>query len=121
MQAVNARDGNLWDVIDDFLVATGVDGYLEIDLHAGMDLKKLKQHYGDKTTFYGNLDCGNILSFGSTEDIKRHIIDCIEAGLGNGGHILCASNAITASISLENYLTVVNAYRNYFNLKPVSL
>ena len=36
--AVNASDGNLWGVIDAFLVESGVDGYLEIDLHAGMDV-----------------------------------------------------------------------------------
>ena len=114
--AINASDGNLWPVIEDFLLGCEVDGYLEIDMHAGMDLRKLKCAYGERITFYGNLDCGNILSFGSTQAVRRHTIDCLEAGMGNGGHILCAGNAITASIPLVNYVAVVNAYRDTFGL-----
>ncbi len=116
--AVNASDGDLWPVIDDFLIGCGVDAYLEIDLHAGMDLRRLKSEYGNRITFYGNLDCGIELSFGTPEVVRRHTIDCLEAGqgTGNGGHILCASNAITASVPLENYLAAVNAYRDFFGL-----
>ncbi len=114
--AVNASDGNLWSVIDDFLVASGVDGYLEIDLHAGMDLKKLKDEYGDAVTFLGNMDCGNTLSFSSPEEIRDATIKCIEAGLGNGGHIFTASNAITDSVPVENYFAMVNAFREYWSM-----
>ena len=114
--AVNASDGNLWPVIGDFLYGCGVDGYLEIDLQAGMDLAQLKAAHGDRITFYGNLDCGNVLSFGTPEDVARHARECLEKGLGNGGHILCASNAITASVPLPNYLAIVNTYRDMFAL-----
>jgi Uroporphyrinogen decarboxylase (URO-D) len=119
--AINASDGDLWSVLDDFLIGCEVDGYLEIDMHAGMDLRKLKERYGDRITFYGNLDCGNILSFGSPEQIKRHTIECVEAGQGNGGHILSASNAITPSITFENYLVVVDTYRDMFHLDKLKL
>jgi hypothetical protein len=122
--AVNASDGDLWPVIDDFLFGCGVDGYLEIDLHAGMDLRCLKVAYGDRITFYGNLDCGIELSFGTPQVARQHTRDCLEAGLGTGalagGHILCASNAITASVPLENYLAVLNAYRDFFGLPAFS-
>jgi hypothetical protein len=114
--AVNASDGNLWPVIDDFLFGCEVDGYLEIDVHAGMDLGELKEICRNRITLYGNLDCGTILSFGSRGDVRRHTVACVEAGMGDGGHILCASNAVTASVSMENYLTVVNTYRDYFGL-----
>jgi len=114
--AVNATDGNLWSLIDDFLTGCEVDGYIEIDFFAGMDLGKLKKRFGDSITFFGNLDCGNILSFGSVEKVKEHTRECLEKGWGNGGHILCASNAITASVPLENYLAIYEAYRGFFNL-----
>ncbi len=114
--AINASDGDLWPVIDDFLLASGVDAYLEIDLHAGMDLGRLKALYGDRITFYGNLDCGIELSFGTPALVRQHTLDCLQAGWGNGGHILCASNAITASVPLENYLAAMNAYRDFFEL-----
>jgi len=116
MRAVNASDGNLWSVIEDFLIGCEVDGYLEIDLHAGMDLRKLKVAYGDRVTLYGNLDCGNTLSFGTEDEVRRHVIECLEAGAGRGGHILCASNAITESVPLRNYVAVIRAYREFFVL-----
>jgi len=119
--AVNASDGDLWSVIDDFLLGCEVDGYLEIDLHAGMDLRRLKELYGDRVTFFGNLDCGNTLSFGSRDDVRRHTIECLEAGAGNGGHILCASNAITESVPLGNYLAMIAAYREVFGLPPLEV
>jgi len=98
-----------------------VDGYIEIDRFAGMDLARLKREYGDRVTFYGNMDCGNTLSFGSPEVIRAETVRCIEDGLGSGGHIFCASNAITASVSLENYLAMVNAYRDFFGLSRLVL
>lgn len=115
--AVNASDGNLWPVLDDFLFACGVDGYLEIDWHAGMDMARLKAVCRRRVALYGNLDCGNVLSFGTPDDVRRHTLACLEAGMGDGGHILCASNAITASVPLANYLAVVNAYREVFGLR----
>ncbi|MHB9070998.1 MAG: uroporphyrinogen decarboxylase family protein [Sedimentisphaerales bacterium] len=119
--AVNASDGNLWPVIDDFLIGCEVDGYLEIDMHAGMDLRKLKKLYGDRVTLYGNLDCGNILSFGSESDIAGHVRKCLLAGMGTGGHIFCASNAVTSSIPLSNYITVIRSYRKFFGLPQLML
>jgi uroporphyrinogen decarboxylase len=118
--AINASDGNLWPVLDDFLFGCEVDGYLEIDLHAGMTMEKLKPICRGRVTLYGNMDCGNTLSFCTPAEVRRATIDCIEAGRGDGGHILCASNAITASVPLENYLAAVNAYREVFCLPPLA-
>jgi len=120
LYCTNTSDGNLWPVIDDFLIASEVDGYLEIDLHAGMDLPRLKARFGDRITFFGNLDCGNVLSFSSPDEVRRHVVDCLDAGRPTG-HVLCASNAVTESVPLANYLAVVAAYRDYFRLPPLSL
>ena len=119
--AINASDGNLWPVIDDFLVNSGVDGYIEIDMRAGMELKKLKTEYGHMITLYGNMDCGEVLSFAEPEEIRNYTIECIENGWSNGGHIFTASNAITGSVKLENYMSMVNAYRDIFNLPPLKV
>ena len=119
--AFNASDGHLWPVIEDFLFGCEVDGYLEIDMHAGMEMSKLKQICRGRITLYGNLDCGNTLSFGSRDDVRKHTRACLESGLGDGGHILCASNAITASVPLDNYLTVIDTYRDMFGMTKFRL
>lgn len=118
--AVNASDGNLWSVIDDFLIGSGVDAYGEIDDKAGMKLSLLKEKYGDKITFFGNIDCGLVLSYATPEEIAAQTVRCIEDGWG-GGHVFTASNAISSSVTLENYLAMVNAYRAYFRLPPVKI
>ena len=119
--AVNASDGDLWRVIDDFLLGCNVDGYLEIDMFAGMDMARLKEQFGDRITFFGNMDCGNVLSFSQPEDIARITIEIIQAGSGHGGHIFCASNAITKSVPTENYMAMVNAYRRHFDLPEIAV
>lgn len=119
--SVNATDGNLWTVIDDFLIGCGVDCYLEIDMNAGMDLKKLKQQFGERITFLGNMDCGTVLTFSTPEEIAELTEQIIEDGWGKGGHIFTASNAITASVSLENYMAMVNAYRRKFSLDEIRI
>lgn len=120
--AVNASDGNLWSVLDDFLLKTEVDGYLEIDLHAGMDLERLKAAYGARITFLGNMDCGNTLSFASPAEIRQATRLCLEQGAGRaGGHIFCASNAITASVPPANYLAMAQAYRDWCGLPALKL
>lgn len=119
-RAINASDGNLWPVIDDFLIGSNVDGYVEIDKHAGMELKPLKERYGSRITFIGNIDCGTLMTFGTPEQIRREAHQCLEDGWGEGGHIFCCSNAITASVPLANYIALVNAYREYFGLPPFS-
>lgn len=115
--AVNTSDGDLWSVIDDFLLGTGVDGYMEIDQSAGMDLSRLKGRFGDKITFVGNIDCGNLLSFAMEDEVRKATVSCIEAGLGSGGHIFTASNAISESVPLRNYVAMVDAYRDFWGLK----
>ena len=119
--SVNATDGDIWPVIDDFLTGCGVDCYLEIDMKAGMDLEKLKERFGKRITFLGNMDCGTVLTFSTPEEIASLTNEIIDAGWGDGGHIFTASNAITASVPLENYMAMVNAYRERFGLEPVAV
>ena len=120
--SINASDGNLWSVIDGYLVKSGVDGCIEIDSRASMDLAKLKAGFGKTITFYGNMDCGEVLSFYSPDEIREITVRCIEDGrIGGGGHVFCSSNAITASVPPENYFTMVNAYMDYFGLPKIRI
>lgn len=119
--SVNATDGNLWPVIDDFLIGCEVDAYLEIDLSAQMDLKQLKERYGDRILFFGNMDPGRVLSFAAPEEVRALTFEILDAGWGGGGHIFCTSNAITASVPVVNYLAMVNAYREKFRLPALEL
>jgi hypothetical protein len=98
--AVNASDGDLWCLIDDFLIGCEVDGHLEIDMFAGMDLARLERRFGDRARFYGNMDCGNVLSFASEARVADTTREILRAGWGSGGHISCCSNANSESTAM---------------------
>lgn len=110
----NTTDGDVWPVIEDLLVATHVDGYGEIDKAAGMDLGRLKAEYGDRICFVGNLDIRHTLCSGAPQDARREMISCIEAGWGQGGHVIMTSNVVHHDVKPENYLAALQAHRDYF-------
>lgn len=110
----NTSDGDLWPILDDFLIETHVDGFGEIDQAAGMDLPRLKQKYGDRICFVGNLDIRWTFTRGTPEDCRKAMIRCIQEGWGRGGHIICTSNLVHKDVKPENYLAAIDAYHSYF-------
>jgi hypothetical protein len=114
--ATNASDGNLWPILDDFLLGAEVDGFEEIDIVAGMDLARLKAAYGDRITFIGNMDIRHLLTSGTREQVHEAAFRCLDAGRPNGGHILMSSNCIHESVRTDLFLAYVEAYRESFGL-----
>lgn len=109
----NSSDGNLWPIIDDFLINSEMDGMMEIQESAGMNIKKLKELYGDKICFNGCVDSQNLLVYGNPSDVKREtkrIIDTLSPG---GGHILSSSNSIYPGVKPENFFAMLEIGRKY--------
>ena len=109
----NASDGDLWPILDDFLLGAEVDAYEEIDPIAGMDLVRLKAQYGDRICLIGNMDIRHLLTSGTPEQVREATFRCLEAGRPNGGHILMSSNCIHESVKLELFMAYVEAYHEY--------
>ena len=57
-------DGNLNPILDE-LVNAGIKGLNPIDPLGEMDIAKIKEKYGDKLILIGNVDCSNLLPFGT--------------------------------------------------------
>jgi uroporphyrinogen decarboxylase len=105
-------DGNIWEIFD-MIVATGVNGVHPIDPLGGMDLGEAKAKYGDRICIMGNVDCGDLLSWGSREAVREAVKDCIrKAGVG-GGYICMSSNSIHGAVNPQNYVAMVNAVKEY--------
>ena len=106
----NTSDGDLWPILDDFLLETRVDGFGEIDKAAGMGLPRLKREYGHRICFVGNLDIRWTFTRGTPQDCREEMVKCIHDGWGNGGHIICTSNLVHKDVKPENYLAAIDAY-----------
>ncbi|NIA22199.1 MAG: hypothetical protein GWP05_09620 [Anaerolineaceae bacterium] len=98
-------DGNLWSIADDLFVASGVHGYGEIDVDAGMDLLEVRRRY-PKLTLWGGISCGKLMLQGSADQVRAETRRVVE-GLGRIGHILGTSNSVLPGTPPENVMAMV--------------
>ena len=105
-------DGNLWPILD-MIVDTGTDALNPIEPVAGMDIAEVKAQYGDRICLVGNIDCGELLSHGTVEQVELAVRGCIAAAAPGGGFILSSSNSIHSSVKPENFVTMVQTGRQW--------
>lgn len=98
-------DGNFWPVADDLFDVAGVDGWLETDRSAGMDLRRLRERF-PSVTFQGNIRV-QVLHRGTRDDVVREVTDCLEVAQELGGVIVGASNLIMPGTPPENIIAML--------------
>jgi uroporphyrinogen-III decarboxylase len=104
-------DGNLYPILED-LVSLGIDGLHPMEPSV-MDLGRVKQQYGDRIFLRGNVDCVQVLPYGSEEDVRREVKRCIDAAAEGGGFILSESNSFHSNVKTENIQAMVDEARKY--------
>ena len=109
---VKHSDGNLWPILD-MILDTGVDGINPLEPVAGMDIGEVKRKYGDRVCLIGNIDCGELLSWGTPQQVTRTVRDTIRQAAPGGGYIMSSSNTIHSSVRPENYRAMVAATHRY--------
>ena len=105
-------DGNVMNILDDMIDA-GIDGLNPIEPIAGMDIGYLKKKYYRKLILVGNVDCSQVLPFGTKKDLINATKECIRQASIGGGHFIGSSSEIVPSTPLENVLTFYNACHKY--------
>jgi len=105
-------DGNIWSIFDQIIEA-GADAIHPIDPAAGMDIGEAKEKYGDKICLMGNVDCVNLLSWGSEEEVREAVKTCIYKAGNGGGYICMSSNSIHSGVKPANYVAMVKAIKEY--------
>ena len=98
-------DGNFWPVANMMFDEAGVDGWMETDRSAGMDLRALRTRFPN-ATIQGNIRV-QVLHTGSKEDVTREVMDCLAAAHEMGGVIVGASNLIMPGTPSENIMTML--------------
>ncbi len=112
LKVVRHSDGNLWPILDT-LVEMGYDGLNPLEPQAGMDLKRVKEHCGDRLCLLGNIDCGELLSSGMEEEVEAAVTQAIQDGAPGGGYVLCSSNSIHPGGKADNFLAMVRAAKEH--------
>jgi uroporphyrinogen decarboxylase len=111
-KVVKHSDGNLWPILDR-LIANGFDGIHPLQPQAGMDLKSVKAHCGDRVCLLGNIDCIDLLPSGTEEEVEQAVKQAIADAAPGGGYIITSSNTIHPGCKPENYIAMVRAARKY--------
>lgn len=102
MKVIKHSDGNLNAVVKD-LIDAGIDCLDPIDRRGQMDMKVLKQTYGDQIAFKGNVDCVATLVDQPLSTVRQEVAQCLLEGGQNGGLIISSSNSIHAGVNAENW------------------
>lgn len=108
LKYVFRTDGNLWPVAQDFFVDSGIHGYGEIDIDAGMDLRDVHGRY-PHLTLWGGVSCGKLLLLGSADEVRRETRDVLDRLGPAGGLLFGSSNVIMQHTPVENVYAYVEA------------
>jgi len=107
LKIVKHSDGNIWPILDDFL-EVGFDGIHPIQPQC-MDIGEVKKYLAGKMCILGNIDCRNLLPFGTKEEVGQTVKKTIQEAAQGGGYIITSSNSIHPACKPENYIAMVKA------------
>ncbi|MHA1371764.1 MAG: uroporphyrinogen decarboxylase family protein [Promethearchaeota archaeon] len=105
--------------IEDFLpdlIDAGLDAIQSLEPAAGVDLKRVKERFGDKITLVGGMDSTRILSFGTPEEVRDDAKKCLEIGKPGGGYIAGPSHRII-DCPPENVFALKKALKDFGTYK----
>lgn len=97
-------DGYIMPLLAD-MVDAGINTYQGIDVIAGMNLKEVKEKYGDRICLVGNVD-PRVIEYGTKADVEREVERCLREG-GKEGYVLSASANISINTNAENFIHMV--------------
>lgn len=104
-------DGNILPLMDD-LISMGISGFHPIEPSA-MDIKEMKELYGDRICLIGNIDLHYTLTRGTVEEVEDEVKNCIENIGKGGGYMISSANSITSYCKIKNIQAMIRAIQKF--------
>ena len=104
-------DGYIIPIIDE-LIEIGIDVLNPIQPQS-MDPLYLKKRHGNKLSFWGSLDEQYTLPFGTSEEVKKEVIERIKTIAPGGGFIISPCQHVQLDTPLENFMAFINTVKEY--------
>ena len=108
---IKHTDGNVWSILNTF-VEVKVDGWHGIQPSIGMDLRLLKERYGDDLCFFGGVNCETLVA-GTPQEAQKEMRYAIQHAAPGGGLVAATGNVLQPGTKLENYMAARQATRDY--------
>ncbi len=112
LYVIKHTDGNIWPIMD-MIIDSDIDCLDPIDPQAGMDLGEVKAKYGHQVALKGNVDCAQLMTYGTPDEVIEATKVALRKGMPGGGYILSSSNSIHSAVKPENYAAMLRAWREY--------
>ena len=113
MKLIYHTDGDVRGVMDLFIEA-GFDCLQPLETKASMDIRKLCPVYGDKLSFFGNIDVMKMI----TNDlglIEEEIISKFAAGKATRGYCYHSDHSVPPQVSWNTYQEIIRMVEKYGN------
>jgi len=97
------------------MIEAGLDGLHALQPScAGMDLRQLKETFGDRILFNGAIDSHHVLIEGTPQTVRDTTREILEIMKPGGGYVAGASHdTILEETPLENVLAMFETVRDY--------
>ena len=102
--------GDINEIFAD-LIEIGLDVYQTFQPEI-YDIKKVKQQYGNRLTFWGGISTQQLLPTGTPEQVKRVTREIMDIMGKNGGYIAGPTHAIPGDVPPENILAMLDVFEN---------
>ncbi|MBQ7520099.1 MAG: hypothetical protein IJU12_07255 [Clostridia bacterium] len=109
--AIKHTDGNIMPIIDQ-LVSCAPHALHSLDPMAGVDIRQVKEQYGDRVALCGNVHCA-AMQTGTEQDVIDSAEYCLKYGKPGGGYVYCTSNIPFKGLPLERYQLVLDVWKKY--------
>jgi uroporphyrinogen decarboxylase len=106
---IKHTDGNIMPVIDD-LINAEPHALHSLDPMAGVDIREIKEKYGNKLCLIGNVNCA-LMQTGTEEEILESCRYAMESGRSGGGYIFSTSNTIFKGMPRRSYDLMIDFYK----------
>jgi uroporphyrinogen decarboxylase len=103
--------GRVKDLIP-YFIEEGIDCLQPLEVKAGMDLKELKDKYGDKICFMGGIDV-RPMALDDPTQIEEEVKSKISIAKKDGGYIYHSDHSVPKDVSFKNYERVIELVRKY--------
>lgn len=100
--------GHVEEVIDD-LIEAGVEVLNPVQPECN-DLRRIKERYGDRLSFWGGIGVQSVLPHGTPEEVRRSVVEAATR-LGPSGVLLAPAHILDPAVPWENVLAFVEAAR----------
>lgn len=95
------------------IINLGIVAIHPLERSAGMNLKEMKDNYGNRLTLIGNVEGKTLITYGSKEEIREDVLNCLKIGAPGGGYIFATDHSLHMGMPADKIKYTFDLARKY--------